>query len=156
MSEAADYLEFVHRVWPAHPRWLGAIRAEARRWLTPLALPDDAEQDIVLAVSEAASNAVEHAYTPAAADDTVELTFWIESQALSIEIIDHGRWRPPSYRPEERGRGLLIMQNLIESVLIHYDPHGTRVLLRQPLPAETLGRFTPASAVESSTPTDRS
>jgi Histidine kinase-like ATPase domain len=54
------------------------MRAEVRRWLAPLALTGDAEDDLVLAVSEAATNCVEHAYIPATADDTVELTFWTE------------------------------------------------------------------------------
>ena len=73
--------EFVHQVWPAHSRELAPMRAEVRRWLAPLALTGDAEDDLVLAVSEAAANCVEHAYIPATADDTVELTFWTEPQA---------------------------------------------------------------------------
>ena len=69
----------MHRTWPAHPRHLTALRAEVRHWLAPLALLGTAEIDLVLAVNEAASNCVEHAYTPATADDTVELTFWTET-----------------------------------------------------------------------------
>jgi anti-sigma regulatory factor (Ser/Thr protein kinase) len=34
-----------------------------RRFLAPLALTEEARQDLVLAVSEAATNAVAHAYT---------------------------------------------------------------------------------------------
>ena len=68
-------LEFVHRIWPAHPRHLAPIRAEVRRWLVPLALAGDAEDDLVLAVSEAASNCIEHAYRPATDQDTIEVTF---------------------------------------------------------------------------------
>jgi len=48
--------EFVHRTWPAHPRHLTTLRAEVHRWLAPLALLGDAENDLVLAVNEAASN----------------------------------------------------------------------------------------------------
>jgi anti-sigma regulatory factor (Ser/Thr protein kinase) len=35
-----------------------------------------AQDDLVFAVGEAATNSVEHAYRPARAGDTVELTFW--------------------------------------------------------------------------------
>ena len=126
--------EFVHRSWPAHPRQLASLRAEVRRWLTPFTLPDDAEDDLVLAVSEAASNSVEHAYVPPTADDTVELTFWTEARAIYVVIVDHGRWRTPSDQPTRRGRGIEIMQRLIAFVLIHHDKRGTRVLLRHPLP----------------------
>jgi anti-sigma regulatory factor (Ser/Thr protein kinase) len=126
--------EFVHRIWPAHPRHLTILRAEVRRWLAPLALPGDAENDLVLAVNEAASNCVEHAYTPATADDTVELTFWTEARSVCVEIVDHGAWRAPSGQPTGRGRGIEIMQRLIPVVLIHHDRRGTRVLLSHPLP----------------------
>jgi hypothetical protein len=51
----AERSEFVHRIWPAYPRHLAALRAEVRRWLAPLALPRDAENDLLLAVNEAAS-----------------------------------------------------------------------------------------------------
>jgi anti-sigma regulatory factor (Ser/Thr protein kinase) len=113
---------------------LSSIRAEVRRWLAPLGLPEDTEQDIVLAANEAASTAAEHAYQPATAEDTVELTFWVEARAVCIEIVDHGRWRAPVPGPGFRGRGLMMMSNLINTVLIHYDGRGTRVLLRHPAP----------------------
>jgi anti-sigma regulatory factor (Ser/Thr protein kinase) len=102
--------------------------------LTPFALTGDAEDDLVLAVSEAASNSIEHAYTPPTTDDTVELAFWTESRALCVEVVDHGLWRTPPVQPTGRGRGIEIMQRLIASVLIHHDNHGTRVLLRHSLP----------------------
>jgi serine/threonine-protein kinase RsbW len=130
----AERSEFVHRTWPARPRHLAPIRAEVRRWLAPLALLGDAEIDLVLAVNEAASNCVEHAYTPATADDTVELTFWTEARSVCVEIVDHGTWRTPSGQPTGRGRGIEIMQRLIPVVLIHHDRRGTRVLLSHPLP----------------------
>jgi anti-sigma regulatory factor (Ser/Thr protein kinase) len=126
--------EFVHRNWPAHPRQLAPLRAEVRRWLVPLALIGDAEGDVVLAVSEAASNSVEHAYIPLTVDDTVEVTFWTEPHAMCIEIVDHGVWQTPSGPPTGRGRGIEIMQRLMAFVLIRHDSRGTRVLLRHPLP----------------------
>ena len=127
--------EFVHRSWPAHPRQLAPLRAKVRPWLTPFTLTGDAEDDLVLAVSEAASNSIEHAYTSPTPDDTVELTFWTDPRAICIEIVDHGRWRAPPDQPTGRGRGIEIMQRLVAFVLIHHDHRGTRVLFRHPLPA---------------------
>ena len=58
-----------------------------------------------------------------------------ESDAtLSIEIVDHGQWRPPGEPHVGGGRGIPLMSNVVESVLIHYDDRGSRVLLRHPLP----------------------
>jgi anti-sigma regulatory factor (Ser/Thr protein kinase) len=55
--------EVVRRRWPAAPGQLGAIRTEMHRWFATLGFDGDDEQDLVLVVSEAASNVVEHAYT---------------------------------------------------------------------------------------------
>ena len=99
----------------------------------------------MLAVNEAASNCVEHAYTPATADDTVELTFWTEARSVCVEIVDHGTWRTPSGQPTGRGRGIEIMQRLIPVVLIHHDRRGTRVLLSHPLPGPVGDRAEPAA-----------
>jgi serine/threonine-protein kinase RsbW len=141
MSHAiADRVEFAHGSWPAHPLQLAPIQAETRRWLAPLNLSDDTEQAFVRAVDEAASNVVEHAYTPvtsedvtsddATSDDVVELTFWIEDRTVCIEIVDHGRWQPPDAIFGSRCRGFTIMIQLMQTVLVHYDIRGTRVLLR--------------------------
>jgi serine/threonine-protein kinase RsbW len=132
----AQHSEFLRKTWPADPRHLAAIRAEARHFLAPLSLTQDARQDLVLAVNEAATNAIAHAYTPAATGDTVDLTFWIEPHTVCIEVVDHGRWEMPSNQPTGRGLGIPIMQRLVGSVLIHYDARGSRLLLSHPLPGE--------------------
>jgi serine/threonine-protein kinase RsbW len=126
--------EPLRRVWPAQARHLAALRSELRRWVAPLALTEDAEDDLVLASSEAASNCIEHAYRPTTVDDIVEVRYWTDAQAVFVEIIDHGRWQTPSGRSTGRGRGIGIMQRLMAGVEIHHDTRGTRVLLYQPLP----------------------
>lgn len=132
-------IEFVHRSWPADPAQLATIRHEMANWLTPLRLTDDETADVVLAVDEAAANAVLHAYGPEESG-AVELTLWTEAgpgaddATLSIEIVDHGQWRPPGEPRVGGGRGISMMSNVVESVLIHYDDRGSRVLLRSRLP----------------------
>jgi len=136
-------VEFVHRSWPAHPDQLAVIRHELAEWLEPLRLTSEETADVVLAVDEAAVNAVRHAYGPHESG-VVELTLWTEpgpgvgDATLSIEIVDHGHWRPPAGSPIEEptiggGRGIPLMSHIVESVLIHYDDRGSRVLLRQRL-----------------------
>jgi glyoxylase-like metal-dependent hydrolase (beta-lactamase superfamily II) len=49
----------------------------------------------------AASNCVEHAYTSATVDGTVELTFWTETRSVCVEIVDHGAWRTPTGSPPD-------------------------------------------------------
>jgi serine/threonine-protein kinase RsbW len=127
------HVEFVHRSWPADPEQLVLIRRELAGWLAPLALTETETADVVLAVDEAAANAVRHAYGP---DESgvVELTLWTEPGTLSIEIVDHGSWRPPADEPTEGGRGIPLMSTMSEAVLIHFDDRGSRVLLRHRIP----------------------
>jgi anti-sigma regulatory factor (Ser/Thr protein kinase) len=128
------HIEFVHRSWPADPEQLAVIRRELGGWLAPLALTEVETADVVLAVDEAAANAVRHAYGPEEAG-VVELTLWTESGTLCIEVVDHGSWRPPVDTPREGGRGIPLMSHMSESVLIHFDDRGSRVLLRHRIPS---------------------
>jgi anti-sigma regulatory factor (Ser/Thr protein kinase) len=135
---APNRIEFVHRSWPADPEQLAAIRRDLSGWLEPLALSEEETADVVLAVDEAAANAVRHAYGPDEAG-AVELTLWTESGTLCIEVVDHGSWRPPAERPADGvhgrgGRGIPLMSHMSESVLIHFDERGSRVLLRHRIP----------------------
>ena len=147
--------EFAHRSWPADAPQLGAIRGEVRCWLVPFALPEDDEDDVVFAVSEAASNCIEHAYEPANADGTVELTFWTEPRRVCFEIVDHGAWRKPSGSPTSRGRGIELMRRLMARVLIHHDRRGTRVFLSHPLPDDAVPPIETARAEDVGGASDR-
>jgi anti-sigma regulatory factor (Ser/Thr protein kinase) len=132
-QDAPAHVEFVHRSWPADPEQLVLIRRELAGWLAPLSLTETETADVVLAVDEAAANAVRHAYGPEESG-VVELTLWTEPGTLSIEVVDHGNWRPPTERPREGGRGIPLMSSMSEAVLIHYDDRGSRVLLRHRIP----------------------
>lgn len=141
-SHVPGHVEFVHRSWPADPAQLSVIRRELAGWLAPLALTDEETADVVLAVDEAAANSVRHAYGPDEAG-AVELTLWTEPgdgaqpATLCIEVVDHGRWQPPAEVPTDGGRGIPLMSTMSESVLIHYDDRGSRVLLRHRIPGDT-------------------
>ena len=133
--------EFAHRIWPADSRSLPAIRAEVHDWLGALSLDEDDEDDLVLAVNEAASNSIEHAYPPGTLDGTVELTFWIEDRGICLQIVDHGTWRDPSRSDSSRGRGILLMQRLMTVAVIDYEGRGTRVRLSMSLPDDGVARI---------------
>lgn len=139
----AGRVEFVHRSWPADPEQLSVIRHQLASWLAPLNLTEVETADVVLAVDEAATNAVRHAYG-AQESGTVELTLWTEygpgrhDSTLSIEIVDHGHWQTPATptaagEAGAGGRGIPLMNAMAEAVLIHYDDRGSRVLLRHRL-----------------------
>lgn len=121
-----------------------ASRRRVRAWLEAVSWPSAQIDDVVYAVNEAVSNAVEHAYT---ADDrvrTVELSFHVEhavdrSRRARVQVGDHGRWSPPVPRVEYRGFGLILMRALMDEVTVG-PREGRRggtmtILLSRPAPA---------------------
>ncbi len=114
---------------PAVPESLSRIRAGIRRWCAAIGAGQEDVSDLVAAVEEAVSNAVEHAYGPVDGSVSVRVTF--ESPAVVATVRDHGHWRDP--RGRDRGRGTMLMNALVDRTDIeHLDP-GTRVTLRKHL-----------------------
>jgi anti-sigma regulatory factor (Ser/Thr protein kinase) len=131
---ASDRMEFVHRTWPVDPGHLAVVRNEVRRLLDALGYGLAAVDDIVFAVNEAATNAMEHAYVLPSPGATVDFDFWVEDDTLHITIGDHGQWQQPSGPAGGRGMGIPMMNHLIDTVTIRHGASGTVVLLRQAMP----------------------
>ncbi|GAB4322573.1 MAG: hypothetical protein Kow0074_14250 [Candidatus Zixiibacteriota bacterium] len=79
---------------------------------------------VIVAVSEAVTNAVIHA-TPETNASSVRVGLWIDDTTLTAEIGDHGQWgwtppEPPTPDEWERtgGRGLELIRRLAESYSI--------------------------------------
>jgi anti-sigma regulatory factor (Ser/Thr protein kinase) len=111
---------------PAAPETAGLLRSEMRRWLELLEWPDDAALDILLAVNEAVSNSVEHAFTDTRpAERIVEVTAAVQQvdrhRRVEAWVRDNGRWLPrPGPEPYvNRRRGLPMMYAVMEQVTIH-------------------------------------
>ena len=90
-----------------------------------MALSDDEVHDLLLAASEAANNAVEHAQQPTQPFFDVSAAF--DDGAVTIVIQDHGLWLQPN-SPTYRGRGLAMMRALADTT-VTANAHGTMVTL---------------------------
>ncbi|HEY0798164.1 MAG TPA: ATP-binding protein, partial [Candidatus Baltobacteraceae bacterium] len=99
------------------------LRGALRDFLERLTLTRERMADIVLAVGEATSNAIEHAYR--GHEGTVCVRASATAKRLIIEIHDEGRWRLDS--SPERGRGLGLMRALVDDVAIESTQGGTLV-----------------------------
>ena len=112
-------------------------RSRVRRWLTALCWPAGQRDDILLAVSEAVSNAIEHAYLDQPSG-LVEIRGGVETtpggqRRVTVIVRDHGRWRPVPLHSENRRRGIPLMRACMENVTIGQpvdDAVGTWVVLR--------------------------
>jgi anti-sigma regulatory factor (Ser/Thr protein kinase) len=117
---------------PAEPHVLSPLRRTLRQWMTALGGGEAEVYDVLVAVTEAAANAIEHAYGP------VDASFDVEAEAtgdveVTVVIRDQGRWRPP--RGHNRGRGTLLMQELMDHFEVATSEEGTEVRMSRRLTA---------------------
>jgi serine phosphatase RsbU (regulator of sigma subunit)/anti-sigma regulatory factor (Ser/Thr protein kinase) len=119
--------------WPADPEALADVRHLLRRWLQRQGADPDETYDITVACQEACANAVEHAYAPGPAG--FELEAERAEGAIYLTVRDRGHWRDA--RGTHRGRGLPIMEALMDTVDIHHSPAGTAVRMCRALGART-------------------
>jgi serine phosphatase RsbU (regulator of sigma subunit)/anti-sigma regulatory factor (Ser/Thr protein kinase) len=112
---------------PADPKVLAEIRHLLRRWLRHHGATDTQTLEITLAVSEACTNAIEHAYSPAPAQFT--LTASAGEGRLTFVVRDAGHWRPP--RGQDRGRGLTIIRAAMDDVEVNSSETGTEIVMHR-------------------------
>ena len=103
------------------------MRRELRVLLSGTGLPFDELEDLLLAVSEAANNAVEHAHLPR--EPFFDVSTEIDDGSVTIVVQDHGQWRRPK-SSSDRGRGLAMMRALADATVAG-DARGTTVTLRK-------------------------
>jgi anti-anti-sigma factor len=113
---------------PAVPASLPGVRRRLGGWLTALGMGEQDRVGVMVAVGEACANAVEHAYR-GQEPGRVYVTAGVDVDGvLTVSVRDEGSWRPPDRDPGDRGRGLLIMRQMVDRVELQED-HGTTVTL---------------------------
>ncbi len=115
---------------PAVASALGDMRAAVRRWMADAGAGPTELTDVLVAVGEATSNVVEHAYGPEGGDMSVRLELR-EPDLVVATVRDSGRWRPP--RGTNRGRGALIIKAAADEVTVDRGPGGTQVIIHRRL-----------------------
>jgi anti-sigma regulatory factor (Ser/Thr protein kinase) len=115
--------------WPASAEILAPLRHLLRRWLRKHGAGTEEIYDITVAVQEACANAIEHAYAPGGA--AFELLATFADGTVTVTVTDRGGWRPP--RGSNRGRGLPMMEMLVDDVELERTEAGTRVVLHRQL-----------------------
>ena len=111
------------------PDVLGGMRTTLERWLTAAGASESERFDIALSTSEAATNAIEHAYGAREANFVVRAER--EGNDVTVTVTDAGRWR--TLRPHGGGRGLMIMRALMDAVEVNTDQNGTDVRMTKTL-----------------------
>lgn len=119
---------------PRDPRSIPVIRRVTGDALRGLGVSEDCVDDLLVAVSEACTNVVQHAR----ASGDYEVTGHVDYGVCKLKIMDRGRGPRPA--PEDRGvlsesgRGIRIMRALVDDLDIDSVPdRGTVVHLRKRL-----------------------
>jgi anti-sigma regulatory factor (Ser/Thr protein kinase) len=159
-TQRRSELMMVQQALPASQR---VVRHAVARWLEGAHWPEDGVADITLAVTEAVTNVIEHAYLdhdPGA----IHLYAWITATAdpppvpdgrpvlsasppptgsaatrgrkVIVVVSDRGRWDPERRTVDlngHRGRGIAMMSALMAAMHIQRSSNGTAVVLVSPV-----------------------
>jgi anti-sigma regulatory factor (Ser/Thr protein kinase) len=114
------------------PRSLSPTRRALHDWLLAAGADEDWIHEVLVAASEACTNALEHAYA-GGAPGVVELQATMTAGSVEVVIADSGVWKEPLDRGN-RGRGRDLMEHLMDRAVIESGPDGTVVRLHKGLP----------------------
>lgn len=115
---------------PADPESVGTARAQLVALARGRGAGGEALQQVALAVSEAVTNAVRHAYDEAASGRVVRIRACEADQGgLVVSVADDGRGLRVQSRSPGMGLGLVIMEASAEHFAVSSSEQGTQVAL---------------------------
>jgi serine/threonine-protein kinase RsbW len=116
---------------PTEARYVGMMRNVAGSVMSDIGVPEDASSDVQIAVTEACANAVRHS-------DVGEYVVRLElgDDCCEVEVVDLGGGFDPAEINQqaedmESGRGLWLMQALVDDLQFVRGNDGTHVRLRK-------------------------
>ena len=120
----------LHLVVPAKPEFLSLVRLVVGSIASEAGFTEENIADIKVALSEASTNVVRHAYPDGAEQERkiIEVNCYEEPGELTIEVTDYGKGLPLP-PPASEGLGLGIMGSLMDRVDVETGSTGTSVLL---------------------------
>ena len=116
----------LHLELPNERSSLTAARDAFAWWLSRLGAAADDWEALHLALVEVFTNAIEHAY-PRGEPGTIELEATLcDDGNVECRVIDHGSWQPPDLADADRGHGLMVAGQVIDSCWSVTRRSGTR------------------------------
>ena len=128
-SRASGLRSDVRLTLPSRPENVAVIRHVLGAFADALRLPPDAVEDMRLAVTEACTNVVRHAY-----DDgelgTIDVVIRPTGEGLELIVSDHGSGMGPSSDMSGPGLGLPMIAALADEVELEPGPQrGSRLAM---------------------------
>jgi serine/threonine-protein kinase RsbW len=128
---------------PAKPEYITLCRLALTGLAQLREIADDTMADLKLALTEAVSNSVRHAYGPGGGGH-VDVRYELASDRLGIEVVDDGEGFDPDEAPSfdggelsEGGLGIAIIRSIADEFEIDSAPgrRGSRLRFVKRLPA---------------------
>lgn len=121
---AALELEF-----PADAGQLAQARTTLRNWLSRAGVNPQQAMDVLIAAGEAIANGIEHGYRHSSRG-TIRLTATALPDQVQLAVSDSGSWQAaPAEAGSNRGRGIALMRELMDDLVITRNTAGTAVHL---------------------------
>lgn len=151
VTQPFDYIEM--KV-PAKPEYVGVIRLTVSGIANRMGFSYEDIDDIKVAVSEAATNAVGHAYHEHENGD-ISLGFGIYEKCLEITVADNGKsfnFNESTHKTEpydksssieelrEGGLGLFLIEALMDEVSINNESGGVVIVMTKHLIRDEVGQ----------------
>jgi serine/threonine-protein kinase RsbW len=126
-QRSSSSTERLRRRWPAVSESLSAMRKEIAAFAACCGVRD--EPAVALAVSEAATNAIIHAFVDAGPGE-IAVDAYCEDDHVCVVVSDDGSGMKPRPDSPGLGLGLPLMAQLTDGFDVDTDSGGTRITLR--------------------------
>jgi serine/threonine-protein kinase RsbW len=127
-TQVAAHDSDIRLTLPARPENVAVVRHVLGALAEALRLPDDVVDDMRLAVTEACTNVVRHAYVD---EGTIDVVMRPRGNALEVVVSDTGRGIGPSPDTDGPGLGLPLIAALTESLEVQRSVGaGSRLVMR--------------------------
>ncbi len=134
LAPAQNGARTVQLTIPAKPEYITLSRLALAGLTRVRPLPEDTLADLKLALTEACSNSVRHAYNDH--EGSVAITFELRDDRLIVEVADDGSGFELDEQPDESGDlsegglGIAIIRSIADEVEIGGGPDGSGSRLR--------------------------
>ena len=100
-------------------------------WLEEAGVDESGIFEVLLALTEAFANAVEHPREPRS--QLVDVEGMIDDHSVTVSIRDYGTWQDEQTHKEDGGLGLVMMEHLMDAVRVECFVDGTTVTMQRRL-----------------------
>jgi serine/threonine-protein kinase RsbW len=134
-SAGSEALRAIQLRIPARPEYVALCRLALTGLAQVLPMEDDTVADLKLALTEAVSNSVRHAYTGDGSGH-VDIRYELGGDRLGVEVVDDGAGFDPDEAPSfdgdelaEGGLGIAIIRTIADELEIESKPgvRGSRL-----------------------------